>query len=567
MPEVLRRRNDSPPQPLSSTGDCSPSTDENSSRAPSSRPRSQLFNFDKAMAWLSRTPATPTRPTSPTQSTTSGGRSPRSPPSKPPRSSLSTPPASPKAKAPPLPTQPAARPSRDELRKTTVRSKESEQALMDPEAYTINRAKLVNLRPVIDTSPPSTIRRAGGPPTAQSRPSVKPLTPCRSSLKRSTNDVPPSPSFPPSSIVPFNRLVLEPSALPPFEPQLLAGPPQSGTYSRNSLVTLETSSMTMRTTIDTLTSRPSLLAHYILELCPNPPSGPPKVPTETLHIFLDRPSSPYNIILSYLRLPRSRDNSLPALPRAVQLPSHSQTTSMVGVSKLEALLDLRDEARWLGLEELEAMCEEELRTAGLVKPTKHATIAEETESDLPPTTASSVASAAPSLSSHEGEISPIIPPERSIPTPPTSSDSDLTPPARTRSPPTTPSANAGRATTVARARPVPRRQPSNSYQGSRPLPAIPTSQASSERRSSEPATNGLPTAKAQTLAPDSKTAPSLTEDEKAHRAREKLSEALSLRRRNAGSIIHSPIIGLAALAPEPRSSIASEGSLSPGRYL
>ncbi|KZO93743.1 hypothetical protein CALVIDRAFT_539656 [Calocera viscosa TUFC12733] len=516
------------------------------------------------MAWLSRSANSASRPASPTQSA-SGIRSPKSPKSpRKSRTAVGTPPASPPSASSALPTAPAAKPSKDAPRKPATRSKEYEQALMDPEVYTgtVTRAKLVNVR-TDGMSPGSGAARSKGSGSSaqlhiRTPPPRTTATPRRSSLKRSGHDVPPSPSFPPIAVAPFNRLIADQSALPPFEPQLLVGPPPPGTYSKNSLVTLETSSMTMRTTIDTLTSRPSQLAQHILSLCPNPPSGPAKVPSETLHIFLDRPSPPYHIILAYLRLPRSQTNELPALPRAVQLPSHSQTTSMIGVSKLEALLDLRDEARWLGLEELEAMCETELRNAGLVKP-KQATIAEEaeprasSESEAPATTASSAASVTPSFSSSRDETNIVLAQARNFPTPPASSEeSDVTPMVRPR-PATTPTP-----TSVAQsagARPVPRRFPAGSYLESRPLPAIPRlATGGTGRRGSAPSTVAVPAARA---ALKSTSSVSLTEEEKARRAKEKLSEALRLRRMNAGTPPAAP--------PSPtRDTVVAS---SPGRYL
>ncbi|KZT62226.1 hypothetical protein CALCODRAFT_490431 [Calocera cornea HHB12733] len=570
MPEAVQRRYESAAQSLSSSSEFSPTTDTPSTRTSSSRPRSLLFN--QAMAWLSRSPTTPSRPASPTHSSSSArspksSKSPKSPRAKP-KSTVATPPASPPTTSTALPPLPSSKPTRDESPKPAVRSKEYEQALMDPEVYTgtVSRAKLVNVRNPDRMSPgsvPSRSKASGSPPQLQIRTGPKmTATPRRSSLKRSAHDIPPSPSFPPSAIAPFNRLVGEQSTLPPFDPQLLAGPPPPGTYSKNSLVTLETSSMTMRTTIDTLTSRPSLLAQYILSLCPSPPSGPPKVPSEVIHIFLDRPSPPYHIILSYLRLPRSSHNDLPALPRAVQLPSRSQTTSMIGVSKLEALLDLRDEACWLGLEELEAMCETELRNAGLVKP-KQATIAEETEppasseSDLPATTVSSAASATPSFSSSHNETVIVFPPARNIPTPPLSSeDSDARPSARPR-PSTTPTpTSVAPSIVVPRARPTQHRLPTSPYLESRPLPAVPPSslRLESVRRGSAPSIIAVPSAKPVSM---SRLTGSLTEEEKARRAKEKLSEALRLRRMNGGSPNAGPASPTRTTFP----------AASPGRYL
>jgi hypothetical protein len=61
----------------------------------------------------------------------------------------------------------------------------------------------------------------------------------------------------------------------------------------------------------------------------------------------------YAHILSYLRTPLSTPEHPAIVPRAVQLGSSSRT-------RLEALLELRDEANYLGLEELFRLCNDEL---------------------------------------------------------------------------------------------------------------------------------------------------------------------------------------------------------------
>ena len=75
----------------------------------------------------------------------------------------------------------------------------------------------------------------------------------------------------------------------------------------------------------------------------------------------------YTHILSYLRSPPSTPDQPAVLPRAVQLTSSSS-------SRLEALLDLRDEARYLDLTELYDLCCNELRTRhyhALSRPSQH----------------------------------------------------------------------------------------------------------------------------------------------------------------------------------------------------
>jgi len=61
----------------------------------------------------------------------------------------------------------------------------------------------------------------------------------------------------------------------------------------------------------------------------------------------------YIHILSYLRTPLSTSEHPAVIPRAVQLASSSR-------ARLEALLELRDEANYLGLEELFKLCNDEL---------------------------------------------------------------------------------------------------------------------------------------------------------------------------------------------------------------
>jgi hypothetical protein len=75
--------------------------------------------------------------------------------------------------------------------------------------------------------------------------------------------------------------------------------------------------------------------------------------TMNIHIFLDRPSAPYAHILSYLRTPLFNSEHPAIIPRAVQLASSSR-------ARLQALLELRDEANYLGLDELFKLCNEEI---------------------------------------------------------------------------------------------------------------------------------------------------------------------------------------------------------------
>ncbi|KAG8929492.1 hypothetical protein FRC02_005506 [Tulasnella sp. 418] len=77
-----------------------------------------------------------------------------------------------------------------------------------------------------------------------------------------------------------------------------------------------------------------------------------------LHIFLDRPSAPYAHILAYLRTP---SDALASLPRAVQFGA-APLSSSITITKLDAIFELRDEAVYLGLDELVQLCDNELKS-------------------------------------------------------------------------------------------------------------------------------------------------------------------------------------------------------------
>ena len=65
--------------------------------------------------------------------------------------------------------------------------------------------------------------------------------------------------------------------------------------------------------------------------------------------------SRYDNIITFLRSPAATVDYTPSLPHSVQMHSYS-------TARLEALVALRDEARYLGLEDLSKLCVEELRT-------------------------------------------------------------------------------------------------------------------------------------------------------------------------------------------------------------
>lgn len=216
-------------------------------------------------------------------------------------------------------------------------------------------------------------------PPRPSPPVPNAATPRRPSLKHSRESVdviPPVPSIP-------ENILLIPSQ-PPFEAVLLSSVPDGAVDPAKIVVTLETCTTTYRTTLRTLTSRPSHLSNYIVSLLSHSSetasvyshtseasvvhpdnafsaalhdhltsAGCLSQSSSNLHIFLDRPSAPYAHILAYLRsLPSSPENP-EVLPRAAVLGSASR-------ARLEALLELRDEASYLGLDELFKLCTREI---------------------------------------------------------------------------------------------------------------------------------------------------------------------------------------------------------------
>ncbi|KAI0375620.1 hypothetical protein BV20DRAFT_1047907 [Pilatotrama ljubarskyi] len=167
---------------------------------------------------------------------------------------------------------------------------------------------------------------------------------------------------------------------PPFDAILVSPMPNNTLDPSKIIVSLETSTATHRTTMATLVSRPSQLASFLLGLFPTTDADAQSVystssevessfnsifhhhlassgvltqASTNLHVFLDRPSAPYAHILAYLRSPHSTPDSPAILPHAARLNGSS--------ARLEALLELRDEACYLGLSELEKLCADELR--------------------------------------------------------------------------------------------------------------------------------------------------------------------------------------------------------------
>ncbi|KAG1752729.1 uncharacterized protein EDB91DRAFT_532823 [Suillus paluster] len=228
--------------------------------------------------------------------------------------------------------------------------------------------------PVKETSTPPCPIRPPPPPPVSSSATLRPAIKAR--ISRSLAD-----NLPPVPALPINISATPPQ--PPFEPILLSPVPSSAIDPSKIIVTIETSSETLRTTLRTLISKPSYLSSYVTSLLPRKSvaaslysnasdiselpdnsfnamfhdhlasSGFISQSSLNIHVFLDRPSAPYAHILSYLRAPLSSPGQPAVIPRAVQLASSSR-------ARLEALLELRDEATYLGLEELFRLCNDEI---------------------------------------------------------------------------------------------------------------------------------------------------------------------------------------------------------------
>ncbi|KAF9075733.1 hypothetical protein BDP27DRAFT_1212116 [Rhodocollybia butyracea] len=217
-------------------------------------------------------------------------------------------------------------------------------------------------------------------PTPPSRPSC-PLPPSQSQTSfRSSLKVKSQSSIDATRVPSLPAHVASSPPQAPFEPVLVSSIPSGIVDPSTVLVTVETCTATYKTTFKTLTSRPSHLADYLVSLFPRPrrvsdassiystasddmssyrkhlaSEGLLAVAPVTLHIFLDRASAPYMHILNYLRSPVGSTESPETLPRAAQLnPGNSQ-------SRLESLLELRDEASYLDLDDLYKLCQDEIR--------------------------------------------------------------------------------------------------------------------------------------------------------------------------------------------------------------
>ncbi|KAJ6539960.1 hypothetical protein B0H10DRAFT_1971173 [Mycena sp. CBHHK59/15] len=209
-------------------------------------------------------------------------------------------------------------------------------------------------------SPPRPMRAVPTTPTPALRPSFKTK---RTESVDVSSVVPPLPSNISSTPAP-----------PPFNPILVSDAPSPTADRSRIIVTLETCAATYRTTLDTLSSRPSFISNYIASLFGRRRSdsvassvystasedmsayrrhltsqGLLPQTSSSVHIFLDRPSEPYVHILNYLRSPCASPEGPEVLPpRAAQ-------------AGLDDLLELRAEAAYLGLDGLSKLCTNEIR--------------------------------------------------------------------------------------------------------------------------------------------------------------------------------------------------------------
>ncbi|KAF9247097.1 hypothetical protein BU15DRAFT_38501 [Melanogaster broomeanus] len=238
-------------------------------------------------------------------------------------------------------------------------------------------------RPLREDVPPSCPTRPCPPlPTPARRSSLKPH------LRSSSSD--------PSHPVPTLPANIAPTPTQPsFDAILLSSVPDSAIDPSKIIVTLETCTMTYRTSLRSLTSRPSYLSSYLTSLL-LPASETASIyshasdsslaqqsngfnsvfhdhltssgclgqSSTNIHVFLDRPSAPYAHILTYLRSLSGTPEQPEVLPHAVQLGSSSR-------SRLESLLELRDEASYLGLDELHKLCCYEINQRYSVSPSAH----------------------------------------------------------------------------------------------------------------------------------------------------------------------------------------------------
>ncbi|KAF9534272.1 hypothetical protein CPB83DRAFT_843968 [Crepidotus variabilis] len=253
----------------------------------------------------------------------------------------------------------------------------------------------------VPTTPPRPTRSIPG-----STPDMQRTVSKRSSMKipksisitnsTSTYDDPPS-------VPPLPAHIAASTQPPPFSPILVSEPPTPLADQSKAIISLETCTQTFRTTLATLSSRPSHLSKYLSTLFRTEEArshvssvystesedmamyrrhltGQGLVPVSTtVHIFLDRPSSPYHHILAYLRTPYA-EGQIETLPYALQLhsspssnlnnnsqpsfslpPSSLSSHNSLSQTRLENLIEVRDEAAYLHLDGLHKLCTDEIR--------------------------------------------------------------------------------------------------------------------------------------------------------------------------------------------------------------
>ncbi len=205
----------------------------------------------------------------------------------------------------------------------------------------------------------------------------------------------------PPSVPPLPAHIAAFTQPPPFSPILVSEPSSLMVNRSKVIVTLETSTQTYRTTLPTLTSRLSHLSNYLLALYRRPDAASALSsmysnesedaalyrqhltsqglvpPSANIHIFLDRPSAPYVFfffsyeiiyshhifryahILAYLRQP-VLEGQPETLPYSLQFHNFTPSPTLLQ-SRLEMLIEVRDEAAYINLEALQKLCADEIR--------------------------------------------------------------------------------------------------------------------------------------------------------------------------------------------------------------